>query len=268
MANGSSSSQCVAPRRQGEAELIGYNGAYASGTLLNPPRHEAWRAMHRDRRYARHLTQTELNQRFRDIFINLLSLKTDGKISVLSNLDEMARWTELFTHMLEEFEIRHGPFPGGFTRDVLHSETFPDFVGALADRAVAVLAARHVSPENAFIKFGKRRHMEALYERGAIRIQPASFYATPSHNGAVRDDELALGLSFALSRDDIAALVKNPKDVPANAPDQRVNVQFSSPGDCSLYCVSTALDPRLFVDFEAEACVIIRDQAAFKNRLT
>src|SRR6266542_4773681 len=113
------------------------------------PRHEAWRAMYRDRRYAGHLSQPELSRRFRDIFINLLTLRTDGKISVLSNLDEMGRWTELFTHMLEEFKLRHGPYPAGFTRDVLHSEPFPDFVGALGDRAVAVLATRNVKPENA-----------------------------------------------------------------------------------------------------------------------
>ena len=42
----------------------------------------------------------------------------------------------------------------------------------------------------------------------AIRIQPASFFARPDHNGAVRDDELTLNMAVALTRDDVIKLVK------------------------------------------------------------
>lgn len=231
------------------------------------PQHEIWRAQYRERRYARHLAQPELDRRCRDILVNLLTLRADGKISVQPSPDAVGRWTELFTHVLEEFRLRHGPSPAGFSQNVLHSEPFPDYVGALGGRATAVLAARTAELGGVVVKYGKRQYMEALYRDGALRVQPASFYAKPGHNGAVRDDELALGLSFALSREDVVALVRNPQDVPVNAPEQRLNLELRSPGDYWMFCASTAVEPRLFVDFDADACVIVRDQAAFRARL-
>jgi len=47
---------------------------------------------------------------------------------------EGVRGMELWTHVLEEMALRHGPYPNGFTRDILHSEPFPDFVGDLGKK--------------------------------------------------------------------------------------------------------------------------------------
>ena len=109
--------------------------------------------------------------------------------------------------------------------------------------------------------------MTALYERGALRVQPASFFAAASHNGAVRDDELSLPLSVAVSRDDIVKLVVNPEDVPRGPVEQRVDVEFRFDTDYWLYCLTISVEPRLFVDFCADACVIVRDKEAFRERL-
>jgi hypothetical protein len=100
-----------------------------------------------------------------------------------------------------------------------------------------------------------------------MRIQPASYFARTDLNGAVRDDERRLPLSFALSTAEIRKLVLNPQDVPDVTPDQRVDVSFQSPADYWIYCVTESIDPRLFVDFEADACVVIRDRKAFAERL-
>jgi hypothetical protein len=62
-------------------------------------------------------------------------------------------------------------------------------------------------------------------------------------------------------------LVKNPQDVPGDALDQRVDVRFNSPTDFWLYCVTTSVEPRLFVDLQADACVIIRDKKKFGELL-
>ena len=116
-----------------------------------------------------------------------------------------------------------------------------------------------------FIKFGQRVHMEALHERGALRIQPAHFFSHKDHTGAVRDDELTLPISIALSRDDVVKLVRNPQDIPPNASDQRVDIRFTWPTDYWLYCVTSSIEPRLFVDFNADACVIVRDRATLRE---
>ena len=105
--------------------------------------------------------------------------------------------------------------------------------------------------------------MEALHRTGSLRVQPASFFRDERHVGAIRDDEQSFPLSFALSREGVMKIVKNPKDVPPGIPDQRVDVQFQSPADYWLYCLSNSVEPRLFVDFAADACVIIRNRERF-----
>ena len=232
------------------------------------PRHEAWRRMYRANRYCRHLSQKELNQRVRDVFLNILRLTPQAQIGLPPMDPEGIRGMELWTHVLEEMALRHGPFPNGFTREILHTEPFPDLVGELGKKSAHVLAQKGLKPGNVLIKFGKAEHLRALLERGAMRVQPASYYATPSHNGAIRDDELTLPLSLSLTREDILKVVLNPQDVPEDAPDQRLDFTYQAGTDYWLYCLTTAIEPRLFVDFQADACVIIKDRERFQKLIT
>lgn len=221
--------------------------------------------MYRDNRYCRHLSQKELNQRVRDVFLNNLRLTPEGKIGLPPMGPEGMRDMELWTHVLEEMVLRHGPYPNGFTREILHSEPFPDLVGELGRKAASVLSTRGLKPNEVFIKFGKAEHMNALFERGAMRVQSASYYATPSHNGAIRDDELSLPLSLSLTREDIVKVVFNPQDVPNEPIDHRLDITYSAGTDYWLYCVSSAVEPRLFVDFHADSCVIIKNRELFRR---
>lgn len=232
-------------------------------------RHEAARWHYRQSRYARHLTQPELNCRIRDVLLNLLVLTREAKIGLLPIDGDGPRWMELFTHLLEEMQIRHGPYPAGFTREAVQteSEPFPDFVGELGKKAAKAFGAKGLTPGEALIKYGKSKYMSELFERGAMRVQPASFYSRPEHNGAVRDDELTLPLSLVLTRDDIVKLVTNPHDVPAEAKEQRLDLSLKFRTDYWLYCLSESIEPRMFVDFAADSCVIIRDKPAFISRV-
>ena len=158
--------------------------------------------MYRENRYCRHLSQKELNQRVRDIVLNMLRLTPEVKIGLPPLKPEGAKAMEIWTHVLEEMALRHGPYPNGFTRDILHSEPFPDLVGELGTKAAGILASKGLRSGDVFIKFGKTEHMRSLVEKGALRVQSASYYAAPDHNGAIRDDELSLPLSLALSREE------------------------------------------------------------------
>lgn len=237
------------------------------GMMIRPqiPLHEVWRSAYRKNRYCQHLSQEELNRRVRDVFLRMLTLTPEAKVGVVAVDPEGVRWMELWTHVLEEMVLRFGPFPSGFTREILHTEPFPDFVGELAAKAASRL--EHLRGTEVAIKFGKPEHMQALFERGALRVQPASFYVRPDHNGAVRDDELALDIALHLDREAILRVVSNPQDVPMNCAAQRMDVSFESRTDYWLYCVTTALAPRLFVDFEAQACVVIKDIDKFTNSI-
>jgi hypothetical protein len=231
------------------------------------PRHEIWRHQYRQSRYARHLSQVELDARIRDILLNQLVLTAEGKVALIGIDESTQHWPEVWTHVLEEMRLRHGSYPAGFSRDILHSEPFPDLVGELARKAAKAMATASSQGTRTLVKFGKRTHMEALFSHGAARIQPASYFAAPEHNGAVRDNELHVKWSVVLSRADIVSLVRNPQEVPLHVGSQRLDVEFRAPGDYCLYCVAASAQPRLFVDFTADACVVIRDPAAFGQRL-
>jgi len=231
------------------------------------PLDEHWRDAYRAARYARLLAESELNKRIRDIVLNLLVLTPDAKIGLPAMSSEGRLWMEKWTHVLEEMALRHGPYPAGFTREILHSEPFPDFTSTLAEKAARRMSALGLKSGEVLIKLGKRVHMEGLHREGAVRIQPASYFLGASHNGAVRDDELTIPLSFALTRNDVVRLVKNPEDVPTDVTDQRLDLTFTYPRDYWLYCLTTSIEPRLFVDFEADACVVIHDPSAFSARL-
>jgi hypothetical protein len=232
------------------------------------PRHVAWRRIYGANRYCRHLSQTELNQRIRDVLLNLLVLTPKAQIAPMPMEPDGGRWAELWTHVIEEMCLRHGPYPAGFTREILHSEPFPDWVGELGQKAAAVLSAKGLRSDQVFIKFGKAEHMQSLIERGALRVQSASYYATPDHNGAVRDDELSLPLSLSLTREQIIKVVLNPQEVPDSVIDQRLDITYKSGTDYWLYSVTTAVEPRLFVDFGFNSCVIIKDTDRFQKLLT
>ncbi|TGS19043.1 hypothetical protein EN852_001585 [Mesorhizobium sp. M2E.F.Ca.ET.209.01.1.1] len=109
--------------------------------------------------------------------------------------------------------------------------------------------------------------MEDLFNLGKLRLQPASFFSRPELNQAVRDDELSLPLSFSLTKQQLKALVANPQDVPESVSEHRLDIEFSSSADFWMYCVTQSVEPRLVVDFEAEACVLVRHRDEFRKRL-
>jgi len=197
----------------------------------------------------------------------MLTVTSDAKIGLLQMHRVGAELMEKWTHALEEMVQRYGPYPAGFDRDILHSQPFPDFASELARKAVDRLSKLGLRKGDVFIKLGKRKYMESLFSAGQLRLQPGSFFSNPDHNQAVRDDEMSLPLSFMLTREQIMRLVKNPEDVPNDVTERRLDIQFESSADFWLYCVTQSIDPRLFVDFNADACVVIRDRRKFSKRL-
>lgn len=142
----------------------------------------------------------------------------------------------------------------------------PELASELARKAARRLEALGADPSDVFIKFGKRKYMDMLYGCGGLRIQPATYFAATVHNQAVKDDELAIEASLDLSREELTALVSNPQEAPT-LPRQRVDVKLQLESDYWLYCLSSSLVPRLFIDYDADACVVIRDRARFTSML-
>ncbi|TPN46361.1 hypothetical protein FJ978_24855 [Mesorhizobium sp. B1-1-7] len=230
------------------------------------PLHVVYREQYRGSRYARHLSRDELGTRFRDIMRNLLTVTPNTKIGVHLVDEQNGPVWEKFTHVAEEMQLRYGPWPAGMGRDILQRDHLPNYASNLAKQAVERISALGLRRGDVFIKLGKRIHMERLYLHGQLRIQPASFFSEPNHNQAIRDDELSLSFSFAMVRDDFGKLVRYSPQADGAA-EQRLDVRFDAQSDYYLYCLTSSVEPRLVVDFSAEACVVIRDKGAFRDRL-
>lgn len=231
-------------------------------------RHMHWRKAYERNRFCRHLPETDLQQRIRDIVLNMMVL-TPGALIGLGSPDdpEAQRWMVRWTQVLHEMQLRHGPYPNGFTDGFMQEKPIPDFVGELGRKAARVFADRKLDPDKTLIKYGKPEHLGALLSRGLARVQPASFFMSSDLNGAVGDDELNLAISLVLSREEIIGVVQNPQDVPPDAGDQVFEYSYRSESDYWLYCVTRSHEPRLFVDFDATACVVIKNRDAFAQRL-
>jgi len=235
-------------------------------------RSDLWRLQYRNDPYARHLSHDELTRRFHEILLNLLTATPNGvgfhpaEIGADEISNESTIWMERVTHVLEEFKLRYGPYPAGLKETPPPPSKIPEFASELARKAARRLEAIGASPEDVFVKFGKRKYMEMLHTDGALRIQPATYFAASAHNDAVKDDELTLDASLDLSREEVTALLSNPEEVP-DLPRYRVDVKLQLESDYWLYCLSSSLVPRLFIDYDADACVIIRDRARFTSML-
>jgi hypothetical protein len=173
---------------------------------------------------------------------------------------------ERATHVLEEFKLRYGPYPAGLQEAAPPPSKIPEFASELARKAARRLEELGADLGDVFVKFGKRKYMEMLHSYGALRIQPATYFAAIAHNDAIKDDELTIEASLDLSREEVIALVSNPQEVP-DLLRYRVDVKLQLESDYWLYCLSSSLAPRLFIDYDADACVVIRDRVRFTSML-
>ncbi len=231
---------------------------------IQVPRHIAWRMDYRNDRYMEALSLEDLMERFSDLMANILTHSADAaKIAPIGILENESYWIGL-THVLEEMDLRRESYQQpsiNMTHMVIPRSERVLKSMALAGRKVLLL-------DNCHYKFGKREHMEALVNSGCIRIAPASSFASSDLNGARRDNELSLAtrpsiehLRSLCNRDGIDPPSKSLSG------DQGWTYVTQAKTDYFLYCLALRFDHRLFDDFEADSCVVIRDPLAFQQRL-
>ena len=221
--------------------------------------HEIWRLGYRQKRYLIHASDDALDQRFKDVINNLTTLTPKGQVGLLPVTADGVRWMILFTHLLEEYGLRgrglptHGDAP--FVKP-----TAPDLPGSAK--------IEMPGPGRALVKLGKRIHMQELYEKGRIRIAPAASYDDPSLNPAIRDDELKFDQILPgtevkiIPRDKETGEPKDPIKVLGD-----VTVSMALATNYYVYCMTHTLSHRLFDDFAADSCVIIKDPTVFGSLL-
>jgi hypothetical protein len=162
----------------------------------------------------------------------------------------MIRWT----HCLEEFRIRFGAYPSGLPTQgaFIDGVPRPSPRGALAGR----LVGGFVPTEGIVVRYSSPAVVHEAIAHGRFRFAPASGYADASLNYAVKDDELLLDLEPEPGTYEVSV-----RDCDGTIMATRSGFRFrqKAPSDFLVLCMSQRLLPRLFTDFSADACLVVRD---------
>ncbi|MCC8598223.1 hypothetical protein [Xanthomonas vesicatoria] len=229
-----------------------------------------WYEEYRERRYLHGVPDDIVAQRARDLISNILTLEPNGKIGCVQGDAQTGNFLwRLFSHILEESRLRTGSHQGIFIRCGLKDTPTPKPTTPNSPASAAILRLQKNKPKERYLyKFGESKWMQALLERGEIRIAPASLYNDDSLGAAIADDELSYDLETSAFEDDILSL--NPFKTrlidtfgpPASKP-QKVVMETNY----YVWCASFGLNLRLFDDFNADSVLVIRNVGEFSRRL-
>jgi hypothetical protein len=227
--------------------------------FLNDTHYQTWRDEYRAKRYLERATDADLTQRLDDILVNFIRFLDDGRAVVRSPL-ESNPLTPLVIHVLEEVKLRgHTHYSFQVKHFHLDSTKYPN-VG----RAAALWREKGLTAGAYLLKFGKVKFLEPLLSRGAIRVCPASFYRDPLLVPSIRDNELQFD-QFICGTD----VRIQSKDGRWHSPPLVGPVRLTQTAESDYYfsSYSVLFEHRLFDDFEADGCIIVKDPNEFCKRL-
>lgn len=227
-----------------------------------------WRVDYRARRYLENLSDDELRQRGRDVFRNFMTINPAGKASPLLVGHRLhAYWRMRFVHFLEECVNRFGPYPNGLGNEFTDELRIPKPTSRKVIAARAATDRSLLEDGKYLVKYGRREHLEEMLHKGTVRISPASAFDNPSFNDAIRDKELEFSYHlYQPTSEDVRpyldGLEVNPDLLAGSA-----IITRTSKEDFYVFCLSATYDARLFDDFDADACLVITDPVAFRDKL-
>ena len=229
---------------------------------------DEWRKEYWTRRYLEDLSDPELRGRGQDALRNLTTINPTGKISALP-LDHRwhSFWRMRFVHFLEECVIRFGPYPDGLGKEFIDELRIPNPNSKRVIAALKALDHSTLVDGKYLVKYGKHEHLERMLHDGTVRISPASAYNDLTLNDAIRDTELEFSYRLHNPAADDVRPYLNGDDVDPRLLEGSAIITQTAKEDFYLFCVSATYDPRLFDDFDAEACLLITDPVAFCERL-
>ena len=216
---------------------------------------KGWQAHYQQRRYLKSATSDQLTERSKDLCANLATLSRESRLVFPSSEADKDYWLCLFIHVQEEYKSR---------------KKKPLDIAYTSPTKVQILALekyQSIKPGQALIKFGKYEDMRNLFESGNLKISPASSYFDPSLNHAIYDNELMFDQYIRGEEVCFKYPDKQSGEIKNMKPVGDVHISTGLKTDYYVYCMTHTLKARLFNDFSADSCVIIRDVSEFSNRL-
>lgn len=215
-------------------------------------RHEYWRAEYRKHRYMEFLSKTDLEERTKQVLSNMTILSEEGKISLHGINHSGIYWLQIWTHICEEFALRFGPYPNGFTNGFIKNAEMVNPSFPEKPKAVSAIHSIGGAKNGSLYKFGKYKYLKSMYEKGNVRIAPASYYNDPSLNSAIRDDEL----TFEVLMRSESLVIENIEGskIPTFG---QVKFKLESNTNYYVHCFASQYTYREFDDFDADCCIVI-----------
>ena len=236
-----------------DIDTSGFNRQY--GGL---ERHIVIRLEYERDRYMEHLSHIQLMQRINDIMRNIHQVDEKGRITLDTEDSRLYYWMDRFTEAHHEAQLRQIP------KDVLGQGATKDYpfpAGSDRPKRIGMVVAETDIPDGHYlVRYGRYEHIKEAYDSGHIRLGPAASYDDPSLNPARQDEEL-------VSRIDIDTDVFRVFGPRAINIGRRHPIMGTFDRNFYILCCSSSLRERLFLDFNADACLLITNPDMFKERL-
>jgi hypothetical protein len=211
---------------------------------------ELWELDYVTHRYLGRLDEPSLRTRYDNIVRNMQAIiSADRHVIPIRTFLSSWYWYRKEHQTRLEFALRGLP---------LH-RTLP----AIAVRDLSAAPARPRGPNSSDVlfRYGERRWLKGMVDFGRLRIKAARDYARMENDPARHDDEL---VKHSYSPGEYVTLTFPDGRTSKPIGDLRRSVSGT---DYFVYCVANDWDPDLFADFNADACVVIRDPPEFARRL-
>ena len=220
-------------------------------------RQKIWEEEYLIRRYLQDVSNEELDQRLRDVSLNLSRINEIGQLSIDTSPAHLDLWSKLITHVFMEYGMRDG-IPDG----VMNESGIPYVTHPEAPDGFKILSGDEMPTSNYLVKLGQKEYMHELFHNGRIRISPASFYADPSLNPAIQDEELSFNSIALKSETNITSIDQDGKPGQSLEPLGNITITHSAK-NYYVYCMTKKYDFRLIDDFGANSMVLITDPKEF-----
>ena len=207
------------------------------------------------------LSLDELITRLSDILVNFKVELNNGTPSLITPYGGR-RLAYLLQQTMKEIEKRRK----GLSGSVFEEKPFRlNKESVTFDRRCQKVLERY--PDGVLLKYGKRKHVMDMIEKGLFRIAPASSYDNESYNSAIKDNELERVNSVSPQYVDINVVNDDGSKGEAISIIGPVEYKSVIGTDYYLWCSSDKLETRLFSDFECDTCLVVTKPDIFINKM-
>jgi hypothetical protein len=217
--------------------------------------------------YMEHLSDSDFAQRVSDIYLHVILGAPPG---VLVKSPRMG-WESLWRDAVDEAYRRFGVSVAEQFLEYIRIScraawrSRPRLIPELSKEATTAFIRRaDINGTSFLVRYSRRRYLEPLVAHGELTIFPATRYDDPSLNPAVRDKELEVTIQphgMTAEVFDRSGKAKGRIRVI----DSRLSAMSQT--DFYVHSLSRTLAPELFPDFDADACVVIRDPRLYVRRI-